>query len=40
MSLPAGVMHELQLIQHRPKHVELTNNNKLTYTVASRWLCS
>jgi len=26
--------------KHRPKHVELTRNNKLTYTVASRWLYS
>jgi len=24
--------------KHRPKHVELTRNNKLTYIVASRWL--
>ena len=26
--------------KHRPKHVELTTNNKLTYIVASRWLYS
>jgi len=26
--------------KHRPKHVELTRNNKLTYIVASRWLYS
>jgi len=26
--------------KHRPKHVELTGNNKLTYIVASRWLSS
>jgi hypothetical protein len=24
--------------KHRPKHVELTRNNKLTYIFASRWL--
>jgi len=24
--------------KHRPKHVDLTSNNKLTYTVASGWL--
>ena len=26
--------------KHRPKHVELTRNNKLAYTVASCWLLS
>jgi hypothetical protein len=26
--------------KHRPKHVELTRNNKLTYIVASCWLLS
>jgi len=26
--------------KHRPKHVELTRNNKLTYIVANRWLLS
>jgi len=26
--------------KHRPKHVEMTRNNKLTYIVASRWLYS
>jgi len=26
--------------KNRPKHVELTLNNKLTYIVASRWLFS
>jgi hypothetical protein len=26
--------------KHRPKHVELTRNNKLTYIVASCWLFS
>jgi len=26
--------------KHRPKHVELTKKNKLTYVVASCWLLS
>jgi hypothetical protein len=26
--------------KHRPKHVELTRNTKLTYIVATRWLLS
>jgi len=26
--------------KHRPKHVELSRNNKLTYIVASCWLLS
>jgi hypothetical protein len=26
--------------KHRPKHVELNGNNKLTYVVAYRWLYS
>jgi len=25
---------------HRPKHVEMTRNNKLTYIVTSRWFYS
>jgi hypothetical protein len=41
MSLPAGIMYELEQSsapdggrKHRPNHVELTRNNKLTYIVA------
>jgi hypothetical protein len=26
--------------KHAPKHVEMTKKNKLTYVVASCWLCS
>jgi hypothetical protein len=47
MSLPGGVMDELEQSnapdggrKHRPKHVELTRNNKLTYIVAYLWLYS